>query len=179
MTQRESREAIARKRIKWVREILGRGCNKEGVESAVWTMLGYQRPYENEESMNKTKKAIARAAKALRRWNATLTDPKLPTSVGKLLPTSLAELRKLQEKLERWGDASLGRPERTTFHLRRRAAQVAGYLLQAHNLPLNTTRGGQYHRVAAAIYGDQDADLFNHVRFYHDHQLFEEYYDDE
>jgi uncharacterized protein (DUF1786 family) len=126
--------------------------------------------------MNKTeKKAVARTAAALRRWNATLADPNLPTSVGKLLPMPLAELRKLQKKLEQLGHVKLRRPRRPTIHMKSLAAAVAGCLLQQHKLPLKTTRGGTYHRVAAAIYGDKSADLFNHLRDHYDRQLFEEF----
>lgn len=135
MKQRESREEIARKRIKRVSSILGPGCNKDHVETAVLAWMGYQARHDGTRPMNKTgKKAVARAARALRRWNATLTDPNLPTSVGKLLPMRLAELRELQKELERLGDASLGRPRRPTIYLKRRAAQLAGWLLQAHKL---------------------------------------------
>jgi hypothetical protein len=179
MTQQKDREAVARERIKWVSSILGPRCDKGEVESTVRAMMADQLRYDLGRPMNKTeKKAIARAAKALRRWNATLTNPKLPTFVGKLLPANLAELRKLQKELEHLGDVSLGRPRRPTIYLKRHAAKLAGYLLQAHGLPSKTTRGGRYHRLAAAIYGDKSADLFNHLRFYHDVVLFEEFYEE-
>jgi hypothetical protein len=180
MTQRENRKTTARDRIKWVRSILGPGCNKDRVETAVGAMMGYQARHEHFRSMNKPEKnAIARTAAALRRLNATLANPELPTTVGKLLPMPLAELHTIQKELEQLGHAKLRRPRRPTTHMKRRAAQLAGWLLQAHRLPLKTTRGSKYHRVAAAIYGDKDADLFNHLRAFYDHQLFEEFYDEE
>jgi hypothetical protein len=179
MTQQKDREAAVRERIKWVSSILGPGCDKGEVESTVRAIMADQLRYNLDKPMNKTeKKAIAQAAKALRRWNATLTNPKLPTFVGKLLPATLAELRKLQKELEQWGDVSLRRPRRPTIYFKRYAARLAGSLLQAHGLPLKTTRGGRYHRLAAAIYGDKSADLFNHLRFCRDVVFFEEFYDE-
>jgi len=130
--------------------------------------------------MNKTeKKAVAKTANALHRWNATLSDPKLPSFAGELLPVSLSELRKLQKKLEQFGDESLPKPRRPRTDLRRHVAKLAAYLLQMHHLPLKTTRRGKYHQLAAAIYGDKNADLFNHLRFYRDVQLYQEFYDED
>ncbi|MFY9839040.1 MAG: hypothetical protein WAK55_21705 [Xanthobacteraceae bacterium] len=179
MTQQKDREAVARERIEWVSSILGPGCDQDEVESTVRAMMADQWRYELGRPMNKTqKKAIAQAAKALRRWNTTLTNPKLPPSVRERLPVTLAELRKLQKELEQLGDASLDKPKRPTIYLRRHAAKLAGYLLQAHRLPLRATRGGKFHQLAAAIYGDKSADLFNHLRFYRGVRLHQEFYDE-
>jgi hypothetical protein len=37
--------------------------------------------------------------------------------------------------------------------------------MQEHNLAFKSTRGGRFLRLAAALYGKDDADLFNHCRF--------------
>jgi hypothetical protein len=179
MTQREGRElqAEARERIKRVSSILGPGCNKTAVKRTVWAMIAgqgrdqrradiYRRPTKRKE-----KDAMKSVAKAARRLNVTLKHPALPSFVKKLFPS---DREKTASDLEKLGLTSLPKPRRhPPPHLLRRAVQYAILLLQQHRLPVTTTRGGQAHRLAAAIYGAERPDTFNHLRHYRDVQFFE------
>src|SRR5262249_11833698 len=171
----------ARKRIKWVSEILGPGCDKTEVESTVRAMIVEQRlrnykrgaDFLRRPTNKKEKEAIKRVATAVRRLNVTLMHPALPSFVKKLFPT---DREKTTSDLEKLGLESLRKPRRhPPPHLTRRAAQYAVYLLQLHRLPVTTTRSGQAHKLAAAIYGAERPDTFNHLRFYRDVQIYSEF----
>jgi hypothetical protein len=183
MTQREGWETVARKRVKSVSKIIGRGRDTAEVESTVRAMIVEQRLYSNKRGADflrrptnkKEKEAIKRVAKAARRLNVTLRHPALPSFVKKLFPPSQ---EKTTSDLEKLGLESLRKPRRyAPPHLPRRAAQYAVYLLQLHHLPVTTTRGGQAHKLAAAIYGTGRPDTFNHLRFYRDVQIYFEFDD--
>jgi hypothetical protein len=168
----------ARQRVEWAKDILGSNCDEASVERAVWAMLVRQeRHTRRADSLRrptnkKEKIATARVARELRRLNAALSGSDLPNFVRKLLPS---DMRELQMTLEQLGGMSLGKPTRPRPHLKRYAVQMAGLLLQQHQLPLATTRGGKFDLLATVIYGDRDADLFNYLRFYRDVKLHEEF----
>jgi hypothetical protein len=185
MTQadRHDLQAIARERIRRVSSILGPDCDKAEIESTVRAMIVEQRLYSYKHGADflrrptnkKEKEAIKRVAKAARRLNVTLKHPTLPSFVKKLFPT---DQEKTTGDLEKLGLESLRKPRRhPPPNLPRRAAQYAVYLLQLHHLPVTTTRGGQAHKLAAAIYGTGRPDTFNHLRFYRDVQIYFEFDD--
>jgi hypothetical protein len=185
MTERdqESLQAIANERIKLVRKILGPGCNKAEIESAVWAMIAEQGIYRRKRGADfrrrptskGEKEAIKSVAKAARRLNATLKQPELPRFVKELFP---ADREKTASDLEKLGLGSLPKPRRhAPPHLPRRAVQYAVLLLQQHRLPIKTTRGGTAHQLAAAIYGTERPDTFNHLRFFRDVQIYLEFDD--
>jgi hypothetical protein len=183
MTQRDrgGLQAVARQRIRQVSKILGPGCNKAEIESTVWAMIGDQGRYERRADIyrrpmnEKEKEAIKSVAKAARRLNVTLKQPALPSFVKKLFPS---DREKTAGELETLGLIKLGKPHRhRPPHLPRRAARYAIYLLQLHQLPVTTTRGGQAHKLAAAIYGAERPDTFNHLRLYRDVQIYSEFDD--
>lgn len=161
---------IERERVGRAKAILGPRCDTASVGRAVRYLLVRQerqargadilrRPTNKQE-----KAAVGRVAQELRRLNAALNNPALPEFVGKMFPP---ELREHENKLEALARLPLDKPKRSS-DLKRQAAGQAAALLQEHELPLITTRGGKFHRLAAALYGKDHADLFNHCRFYRD-----------
>jgi hypothetical protein len=172
--------SLVRERVEWAKDIIGPTCDEASVESAVWSMIARQERHARRADFlgrpttKKEKVAIARVARELRRLNAALSGNDLPNFVRKRLPDDMHEL---QTTLEQMGSASLGKPKRPRPHLKRYAVQMAGLLLQQHQLPLTATRGGKFDLLATVIYGDRDADLFNHLRFYRDAKLYDEFDD--
>jgi hypothetical protein len=108
------------------------------------------------------KRAVERVATELRRLNAALRDSNLPTSVRKFLPNDL--LKERETELGEMARRPLEKPKRPGVYLKKKAAQYASLTLQDHGIRRTTTRGGELCKLAAAYYGDRDADLFDAVR---------------
>jgi hypothetical protein len=60
------------------------------------------------------------------------------------------------------GSIELDEPKRHDGDAKHIAALEAALLFERYGIPLTTTRGGKFCRLAAALYGDEDADLFHH-----------------
>jgi hypothetical protein len=158
--------SMVRARVKSGAAILGPGCDKALVERSDRAVIYLEvRHTHSAETLrrptNKRQKAaVNRVAQEFRRLNWALNKPDLPDFVRKMFPL---ELHERQKELDALARLPLRKPRRDGSR-QRAAAEQAALLLQEHKLPLTTTRGGQFHRLAAALYGKNDADLFNHCR---------------
>jgi hypothetical protein len=155
------------RRAKLLKAILGPDCIEALVNAAVGHMIMKIRDdaigRKGLVKLNKKQKAaVDRLARILFRFLYASGDANLPPFVRELLPESLHEL---QHRLETLGRAPLGQPKRDSS-LQQRAVREAYALMQGHELAPKSTRGGQFHQLAAALYGKPDADLFNHCRSY-------------
>jgi hypothetical protein len=65
--------------------------------------------------------------------------------------------------------AAPGKPKRDDY-AKITAARQARLLLKKYGHPIKTTRGGTWERLAAILYGDKSADLFNQCRKLHGKQ---------
>jgi hypothetical protein len=129
------------------------------------------RPTNKEE-----KRAVKSLASGLRRLNAALRNSNLPPGIRELLPAD--ELQKRQIALDEMADISMRKPEQPRSNLKKKrpgrsnlrwtAAQYASLTLQELGIKRKTTRHKTFHKLAAAYYGDQKADLFDYICFYHD-----------
>jgi hypothetical protein len=174
--------ADAATRIRWARAILGSKWNRASVESAVHAMLYHEgraaalkaKHKRPERPTNKIeKRAVGRVAAELARLNAALRKSDLPSVVSKLLPVDL--LREREIGLYEMAGISLKKPKQFSnqkkklpgrSNLRWQAAQYASLTLQELGMYRATTRGKTLHKLAAAYYGNQDADLFDYICFY-------------
>jgi hypothetical protein len=171
-TENRELEKIAQARVRAAKKIIGSRSDTQAIETAVWAMIGWQERRKHRADLfgkpvtADDKQAIDRVAKAAHRLAAALNDTKCPEFVRRLFPKSL-ELRKHVYALEHLAAKPLRKPRRSAG-LKRRAAAEAAYLLQHHGIKLITTRGKTFDRLAAALYGESDASLFDHIRFYRD-----------
>jgi hypothetical protein len=155
------------KRVKHVKAILG---PEASVKAAVGSMMAREvraasrSTYPHEPTNKREKLAVARVARELHRLNSALNHADLPKFARQLFPSDFLERQKeLQAELQALGSLPLAKPKRSS-EMRRMAAETAAMLMQENDLPLTTTRRGKFHRLAAALYGDDHADLFNHCR---------------
>jgi hypothetical protein len=155
-----------RQRIKQAKAILGPHCDDASVEAAVKHIIVREERSRRwadivcKPTNKQEKAAVAQVAQALRRLNVALKNTTLPNFVREMFPGNLGEC---QTELESLGLRPLAKPRRSSGG-KRLAAEEAAYLLEKHKLSLATTRGGKFHQLAAVLYGDDDADLFNHCR---------------
>jgi hypothetical protein len=169
-------DRTVRERTRWAKAILGPNCDKVAVEKAVLSLIVWQvrikRPADFDYGIvltirNKNQKlATDRVARELRRLNAALRHKDLPKYIKSLF--KVEELSKLQSHLEILARRPLGKPRKRADASKRNVAIEAAFLLHEHRLPLTTTRRGKFHQLAAALYGDKDADLFDYCRRYRD-----------
>jgi hypothetical protein len=169
-TERDLRPLV-RERVERAKAILGVGCNERSIEGAVWWVLidqhrssvrlGKRRKPKNKEE----KAAINRTAKKLNSFLYTLRhDPNLPNFVKDAF--HFDDLSKRLEWLEEVGRTSLKHRWGSSVApplLQRRAVRLAAELLHEHRIRPTTTRGGKFHRLAAALYGE-NIDLFDLLR---------------
>ncbi len=168
-TRRDLRPLV-RERVERAKTILGAASIESSIEGAVWWIVIDQYRSDKRRSellapKNKQEKAaIDRVAKALRRLRHTLQIEHLPKFVkdrfdeGNLNTISAwLDIMGRTSLKHRWGKST------APPHLQRRAVQLAADLLYEHKIRLVTTRGGKFHRLAAALYGDE-IDLFNFLR---------------
>lgn len=104
-----------------------------------------------------TKSTITKLHSVLRRaaiLTATLPDTVQPSFNGlaDILRAADAWSRKPSQRKKRAG------------HRQREAVQEAAFLIGVTNeLPMTVTRGGQWYRLSAILYGKKNADLFNYM----------------
>jgi hypothetical protein len=164
---------VMRERAKSAKVILGPGCDDALVDRMVWAMVWLQLRKQQAANFSRKptntdeKKAIDRVGRELHRLNAALNSSNFPNFARKLFPPNL---RKLQKELENLAALPLSKPKRSS-DLQKNAAAFAAALLKKQQVPLMTTRGGKFHKLAAVLYGKDDADLFNHCRVYRDMKL--------
>jgi hypothetical protein len=119
MTEGTERDltALARRRIRRAKAILGPGCCEASVEKTVWAvlvrqelheirraagMLSFRRPTNKQE-----REAVRRVASELRRLESALNNPAVPYFAKKLFPSDLPRRR---VQLEALADARLESP---------------------------------------------------------------------
>lgn len=171
MPPTENRELgkIAQARVRAAKKIIGSGSDTQAIETAVWAMIRFEQRLKHRADIFRKpvtaddKQAIDRVAKAAHRLAAALNDTKCPEFVRRLFP----DLRKHVDDLENLATKPLRKPRRSAG-LKRRAAAQAAFLLQHHGIGLITTRRKTFDRLAAALYGESDVSLFDHIRWYRD-----------
>jgi hypothetical protein len=72
-------------------------------------------------------------------------------------------IRQLMEASDRYAKEPSGKPERSAYK-KRLAAEEAMWLLRKYGLDVVTTKGGDFCRLAALLYGKPQADLQRHCR---------------
>ena len=75
----------------------------------------------------------------------------------------LRHLKLLNGICETWEKSKLGKPKPDAYE-KRLAAEAALHLLRMHDMDPTTTKAGEFCKLAAALYGDQRADLQHHCR---------------
>jgi hypothetical protein len=150
-----------RKRIKLARAVLGSGCDKAAIEGSVRVVVVKQASWASLRPDKKKKDAVARVAEALHRLDAALANTSFPSNLRKRFPR--AELSRLRFQCEKLGYEPLPAP-RKDVHDKRIAVGEAASLLFELDRPLTLTRTGEFCRLAAALYGDKDTDMFDRCR---------------
>jgi hypothetical protein len=186
--------ADAATRMEWAKAILGQNWNQlaeDSVNACVNAMLYHEwrtsvlkakrkaalkaepiRPANTAE-----KRAAVSALGALRRLiKYALRNPNLPDGLRELFP--MDSLLEREAELNRVAHTPLKKPtqpdpdpkekkkKKPTGGLATRAAQYASMTLQELGIKRATTRGKMLHKLAAAYFGDQDADLFDYISIY-------------
>jgi hypothetical protein len=72
-------------------------------------------------------------------------------------------LKLLNDIAESWENPKLGKPKPSADE-KQLAAKVALHLLKKHDIGPTTTKTGAFCKLAAALYGDNGADLQHHCR---------------
>jgi hypothetical protein len=111
------------------------------------------------------KQAANKVAVALRRLEDALKSEHVTLKENRCLPFDEIAIKFARERFEAAAKTKLGPPNRTDLG-KKRAALAAARLLQKHNLPVKVSRDGKFCRLAALLYGDEEADLFRHCRAY-------------
>ena len=169
----DPRRLSREERIEIATKILGSKCNRASVKTAV-AVVRYveerqkRRPYiYTDEPRNKReKKAVDRLAKALHRLNMALNDAALPTSIAEAFDRQGMLAR--HKYLTGLATRKLGKPKRRPNWGKHKATEQAVSLLQEHGIPVERTRGKKLHRLAAVLYGDESADMYQYCQKYYD-----------
>jgi len=159
-------------RIEIATKILGSKCNRESVKTAVACVRYVEerqkrRPciYTDEPRNKREKKTVDRLAKALHRLNMALNDTALPTSIAEAFDRQ--GMLALHKHLTGLATSKLGKPKRRPNWGKHEATQQAASLLQEHGIPVERTRGKKLHRLAAVLYGDESADMYQYCQRYY------------
>jgi hypothetical protein len=151
-----------RRRIKLARAVLGSGCDKAAIEGSVRVVVVKQAKWVSYRPTQQKKDAVARVAAALHRLDVALDNASsFPSHLRNRFPR--AELSRLRFQCEKLGYEPLPAPRKDVYDKRIAVAEAA-YLLFELDRPLTLTRTGEFCRLAAAIYGDKDADMFDLCR---------------
>jgi len=167
----DPRRLSREERIEIATKILGSKCNRASVKTAV-AVVRYveerqkRRPSYTEEPRNKReKKAVDRLAKALHRLNMALNDAALPTLIAEAFDRQGMLAR--HKELKGLATRKLGKPKRRRNWGKHKATEQAVSLLQEHGIPVERTRGKKLHRLAAVLYGDESADMYQYCQRYY------------
>jgi hypothetical protein len=161
-------EQELRRRIREAKKILGiSDCDENEIKKSLLNTL-FRDQYVKRRvgsalkpENKKQKQALERVRKSLSRLIVTLQDDNLLHHVrNRMKVDKLREHLQLVDKLAR---LRLPTPRRRS-HLQREAVRQSAYLLELHNIPRTTSRQGKFCRLAAVLYGDRIADLFEHCR---------------
>jgi hypothetical protein len=159
-TKVASQEEI-RRRIKLARAVLGSGSDKTAIESSVQYVVVRQASLASLRATKRKKDAIRRVAKTLHQLDAALNDTSFPSHLCGRFPR--AELSRLRSQCEKLGYEPLPAPRKDVGD-KRIAVRAAAFLLYELDRPLTLTRTAEFCRLAAALYGDKDADMFDLCR---------------
>jgi hypothetical protein len=153
-----------------VKNILGPNCNEEEIDKSVRAIMirQYRKEHAVEIVISPTNKlqreVFAKLARSLFNLNAALSDKNLPRYYLRYFEPEQKRLE-LHEKIAKLASLPLAPPKRSSG-LQRYAVSLAADLLDRHNLRRSVTRGGKFCELAAALYGKNSRDMFNHCRRY-------------
>ena len=150
--------------IRQAKKILGNDCDENEIKKSLLNTR-YRGQYRTplRPVNKKEKQALERFGKSLRRLIVTLQDENLLDYARKRMKVD--KLREQLQHVEKLASLPLPRP-RPSSRLQRAAVRQSAILLELHNIPRTTSRQGKFCRLAAVLYGDQTADLFEHCRKY-------------
>jgi hypothetical protein len=164
---KNSRLAEIQARVRNVKKVLGPGSDTAAIEAAVCTVVVLEERRRRRADILRRPvtgddwDAIDRVAKAAHRLLTTLNNEQCPNFVVRLFPGLSKHVAYLEELVKK----PPAKPKRSAEN-KRRAAEQAAALIKHHGLKPKTTRGKTFDLVAAALSGDKDASLFDHIRKY-------------
>jgi hypothetical protein len=157
-------------RIARAKKILGHNCDEKQIEKSIRAMLYRQSRKEHAieivitPSNKLQREAVSKVARSLYNLNAALKNKNFPRYYLKYFEPD-QKREELQRRFAKLASSPLKPPKRSSA-LQRYAVSLAADLLDRHNLPRSVTRGGTFWKLAAALYGKNSPDMFNHCRRY-------------
>jgi hypothetical protein len=117
----------------------------------------------------KEKQAVRQFGIALRRLEIAFDNPELDQYLHAAFPLDKFEFERWLTYCKEAANVPLPKSStkgklRPATAAKRYAAKAAARLLKRHGLPVHVTRKGAYCRLAAVLYGDKDADMFEQCR---------------
>jgi hypothetical protein len=159
-----------KRRVREAKKIIGPGpkCDIERIQKSVAAMMvrQYRREYAAEFAIGPTNKlqkvALSKLARSLQDLNAALKNANLPRYYLRFFEPE-QKRKELEKEIEKLASSALKPPKRSS-RLQSYAVALAADLLDRHNLPRPITREGKFCKLAAALYGKNSPDMFNHCR---------------
>jgi hypothetical protein len=149
-------------------EIIGSTAEKPKVEEAVLLGMAFAKSALAAKQAGRLgaltkrhKMAAERLALALQRADRARRDADLPAELKTMSSAGLLEIEKLRQRATTIAKTKLGQP-RPPNEGQWLAVSEAARLLTAHNIPLTTTRTGQFCRLAQLFYGQPGVNLYHH-----------------
>lgn len=160
----EAPDTLRRTRVRAAKRIIGGNCDDKEVMNSVSRVMVTQGRIDARAHMwpqDATEaKAVGHIVRAMRLLQTALRSKDLPAFVPKPISQEA-----VVQFLEMWKPAdSFSVSARRKSPVQRLAAQEAIRLLEHHNIAPTLTRGGQFVRLAATLYGQPEKDLFNICR---------------